>query len=253
MKLSSNDNCVVVLTRKDVTVNFNEENEITFKANHMMLISCENNVIDFSELEPSAVLHLNRDVIKDYIHFLKKDISQVSPNLRSVPCFMVERCQTPHIFQEAARLSQETLTSEVDLERRRCLAFTVLSIFLNNNSLIHFLIREVRSNLSANVYNIIQSNMHKEWSLTSVASCLCLSPSSLKKKLKNEDTTYSKIITDCRMRYAAEQLLVFNKNISQVSSLCGYSSTSYFISVFKEYYGVTPLNYVHRSRERMTA
>lgn len=64
MKLSSNDNCVVVLTRKDVTVNFNEENEITFKANHMMLISCENNVIDFSELEPSSVLHLNRDVIK---------------------------------------------------------------------------------------------------------------------------------------------------------------------------------------------
>lgn len=47
MKLSNNEGCVVVLTRKDVTVNFNSENEVTFKANHMMLISCKNNVIDF--------------------------------------------------------------------------------------------------------------------------------------------------------------------------------------------------------------
>ena len=253
MKLSNNEGCVVVLTRKDVTVNFNSENEVTFKANHMMLISCKNNVIDFSELDDSAVLYLNKDVIKDYIHFLKKDISALSPNLRSTPCYMIERCQTPHIFQEAVRLSQDAQGCEVDRERSRCLSFTVLSIFLSNNNLIPFLIREIRSNLSANVYSIIQSNMHKEWSLTSVASCLCLSPSSLKKKLKNEDTTYSKIITDCRMRYAVEQLIVFNKNISQVSSLCGYSSTSYFISVFKEYYGTTPLNYVHQHRDKMIA
>lgn len=41
MKLSNNEGCVVVLTRKDVTVNFNSENEVTFKANHMMLISCK--------------------------------------------------------------------------------------------------------------------------------------------------------------------------------------------------------------------
>lgn len=74
-------------------------------------------------------------------------------------------------------------------------------------------------------------------------------PKLFKEKLKNEQTSYSKIVTDCRMRYAVEQLLIFNKNISQVSTLCGYSSTSYFISVFKEYYGVTPLNYVHRYRD----
>ncbi|MEW2675441.1 AraC family transcriptional regulator, partial [Escherichia coli] len=31
---------------------------------------------------------------------------------------------------------------------------------------------------------------------------------------------------------------------TQVAQLCGYSSTSYFISVFKAFYGLTPLNYL---------
>jgi AraC family transcriptional activator of adiA len=75
----------------------------------------------------------------------------------------------------------------------------------------------------------------------------------LKKKLKNENTSYSQIITTCRMRYAVNQLLMDGKNISQVSQLCGYNSTSYFISVFKEFYGMTPLHYVSLHREQTAA
>ena len=78
-------------------------------------------------------------------------------------------------------------------------------------------------------------------------------PSLLKKKLKSENTSYSQIITTCRMRYAVNQLLMDGKNISQVSQLCGYNSTSYFISVFKEFYGMTPLHYVSQHREPSAA
>ncbi len=42
-------------------------------------------------------------------------------------------------------------------------------------------------------------------------------------------------------------------NISQVSQSCGYNSTSYFISVFKDFYGMTPLHYVSQHRERTVA
>ncbi len=70
------------------------------------------------------------------------------------------------------------------------------------------------------------------------------SPSLLKKKLKSENTSYSQIITTCRMRYAVNELMMDGKNISQVSQSCGYNSTSYFISVFKDFYGMTPLHYV---------
>ncbi|MFK9460757.1 helix-turn-helix domain-containing protein, partial [Escherichia coli] len=80
-----------------------------------------------------------------------------------------------------------------------------------------------------------------------------LSPSLLKKKLKSENTSYSQIITTCRMRYAVNELMMDGKNISQVSQSCGYNSTSYFISVFKDFYGMTPLHYVSQHRERTVA
>uniref|UniRef100_UPI001E33B9F0 helix-turn-helix domain-containing protein n=1 Tax=Escherichia coli TaxID=562 RepID=UPI001E33B9F0 len=80
---------------------------------------------------------------------------------------------------------------------------------------------------------------------------LCLSPSLLKKKLKNGNTSYSQIVTECRMRYAVQMLLMDNKNITQVAQLCGYSSTSYFISVFKAFYGLTPLNYLAKQRQKV--
>lgn len=51
------------------------------------------------------------------------------------------------------------------------------------------------------------------------------------------------------MRYAVQMLLMDNKNITQVAQLCGYSSTSYFISVFKAFYGLTPLNYLAKQRQ----
>ena len=73
----------------------------------------------------------------------------------------------------------------------------------------------------------------------------------LKKKLKNENTSYSQIVTECRMRYAVQMLLMDNKNITQVAQLCGYSSTSYFISVFKAFYGLTPLNYLAKQRQKV--
>ncbi len=92
----------------------------------------------------------------------------------------------------------------------------------------------LRNCVSDSVYQIIESDIHKDWNLSMVASCLCLSPSLLKKKLKSENTSYSQIITTCRMRYAVNELInPHGKNISQVSQSCGYNSTSYFISSLK--------------------
>lgn len=60
-------------------------------------------------------------------------------------------------------------------------------------------------------------------------------PQPAQKEIKNENTSYSQIVTECRMRYAVQMLLMDNKNITQVAQLCGYSSTSYFISVLRRF------------------
>ena len=143
--------------------------------------------------------------------------------------------------------------TESEKERTRALLFTVLSRFLDSKKFLSLMMYMLRNCVSDSVYQIIESDIHKDWNLSMVASCLCLTPSLLKKKLKSENTSYSQIITTCRMRYAVNELMMDGKNISQVSQSCGYNSTSYFISVFKDFYGMTPLHYVSQHRERTVA
>ncbi|MEW0838659.1 AraC family transcriptional regulator, partial [Escherichia coli] len=138
-----------------------------------------------------------------------------------------------------------------EAELTRALLFTVLSNFLEQSRFIALLMYILRSSVRDSVCRIIQSDIQHYWNLRIVASSLCLSPSLLKKKLKNENTSYSQIVTECRMRYAVQMLLMDNKNITQVAQLCGYSSTSYFISVFKAFYGLTPLNYLAKQRQKV--
>lgn len=253
MRICSNESCIVVLTEKDVWLRVNGKEAINLKANHMALVACGNNIIDISSLNNALVAHISRDIIKDYLRFLDKDLAQVPLWQRSSSPVLTARCLTPDVFRVAAGHSVRHPRDPGEEERTRSLLFTVLSRFLDSKKFLSLLMFILRSRISDSVYHIIESDIHKAWNLSQVASCLCLSPSLLKKKLKSENTSYSQIITTCRMRYAVNQLLMDGKNISQVSELCGYNSTSYFISVFKEYYGMTPLHYVSQFKEPTSA
>lgn len=69
----------------------------------------------------------------------------------------------------------------------------------------------------------------------------------LKEKLKQEGTSYQKILVKSRMQYAAKQLSInSNLTISQLAEQCGYSHLSYFIFVFKNHYGVTPYQFCRK-------
>lgn len=253
MRIYSNEPCIVVLTEKDVWLRINGKEAISLKANNMALIACENNIIDISSFNNALVAHISRDIIKEYLRFLNKDLSTIPVWPRSATPAIAVDCMTPDVFCVAAQYSIQHNDSPGEEERARSLLFTVLSHFLESKKFLPLLMFMLRTRISDSVYHIIESDIHKSWNLNQVASCLCLSPSLLKKKLKSENTTYSEIITTCRMRYAVNQLLTTGKNISQISELCGYNSTSYFISVFKEFYGMTPLHYVSHFKDQAAA
>ncbi|MFM7948416.1 helix-turn-helix domain-containing protein [Hafnia paralvei] len=104
--------------------------------------------------------------------------------------------------------------------------------------------RNTNPSLTFKVKEIITRDIGHNWSLESVANILCMSTSSLKKNLKTEGSTYRDIITQCRMQYAAKLLQTHNHLVTyQLASQCGYSHLSYFIHVFRKYYGVTPYQY----------
>ena len=253
MRICSDQPCIVLLTEKDVWLRVNGKEPISLKANHMALLSCENNIIDVSSLNNTLVAQISHDIIKDYLRFLNKDLSKIPVWQRSATPVLALPCLTLDLFRVAAQHSMMPAETESEKERTRALLFTVLSRFLDSKKFLSLMMYMLRNCVSDSVYQIIESDIHKDWNLSMVASCLCLSPSLLKKKLKSENTSYSQIITTCRMRYAVNELMMDGKNISQVSQSCGYNSTSYFISVFKDFYGMTPLHYVSQHRERTVA
>lgn len=60
---------------------------------------------------------------------------------------------------------------------------------------------------------------------------------------KEYNTTPIKYITELRLQYAANLLVTTDYDILSISVRLGFSSLSYFITIFKKKYGVTPSRY----------
>ncbi|WP_244582707.1 AraC family transcriptional regulator, partial [Escherichia coli] len=99
---------------------------------------------------------------------------------------------------------------------------------------------------------VINNNIAHEWTLARIASELLMSPSLLKKKLREEETSYSQLLTECRMQRALQLIVIHGFSIKRVAVSCGYHSVSYFIYVFRNYYGMTPTEYQERSAQRLS-
>lgn len=65
---------------------------------------------------------------------------------------------------------------------------------------------------------------------------------------KKYECSISKYITQKRMEYAAKLLWETTSSLENIAELCGFNSFSYFMRVFKGYYGITPAQF--RSGEK---
>jgi len=236
--------CAIVLTDKPTKIKINDLDSMTIPENHLILLSGRDHVF-FSSLNTHLVVHISYDIIIDYLNSIKIDsfalASKVNKNF--IPPVFVSFNRTPEIFHSAAQSS----TDEVEFcesQRIRFLLFTLLSNFLTHSDFLLYLIDIKRIRISDRVHYLLNSNLKFNWNLNIVAKSLCLSTSLLKKKLKDENASYSKILTNSRMYHATKLLQTSSMNINQVSDLCGYHSPSYFISVFKSFYGITPCRFL---------
>lgn len=73
-----------------------------------------------------------------------------------------------------------------------------------------------------------------------MADLLHISEVSIRKKLLKENNNFNKIVLDVRMHHAASLITTSNKHINSIASEVGYTSTSYFIRNFKDFFGITP-------------
>ena len=122
------------------------------------------------------------------------------------------------------------------------ICFSLLSVFSDVANLRAFLTSGMPT-FSGKVRSILLSDVSKHWKLRDLADYLYMSESLIKKKLLLENTSFSKILLDTRMSFAIK-LLKQNHPIKYVSEMCGFSSTSYFVCLFRQYYECTPRKYL---------
>ncbi|WP_428775102.1 helix-turn-helix domain-containing protein [Vibrio sp.] len=93
---------------------------------------------------------------------------------------------------------------------------------------------------SGRVFSVIRKDLKKKWEIGDVCSVLYLSKTTLYRRLKEEKTSLSELLSTARMAKAAHLLKNSRLSISVISDKCGFNSTSYFCKKFKESYGATP-------------
>ena len=116
--------------------------------------------------------------------------------------------------------------------------FACLSIFSTHSGFMHLLFKCVNS-IALKVRYIICSSPSRAWRIKDISNSLYMSESLLKRKRREENTSFSQILLNVRM-HNARRLIFGELSVNQIATRCGYASTPYFISVFRQYFGVTP-------------
>lgn len=89
---------------------------------------------------------------------------------------------------------------------------------------------------------IMRDNIFEKITITDIAQKLNMSVSNFSLKFKNEvGVSPNTYLRKLKLNKAGEMLKF--KNVTEVSSALGYDNISYFIKLFKGYYGMTPKQY----------
>lgn len=101
------------------------------------------------------------------------------------------------------------------------------------------------------VHEYMIQNLSKRITIEELAKEFAMNPTTLKTVFKDVyGTSIAAHFKEHRMEKAAELLVQSEMNINEVALTVGYESQSKFSAVFKESYGITPVEYKKNNRNR---
>ncbi|EPO3236913.1 helix-turn-helix domain-containing protein, partial [Escherichia coli] len=183
------------------------------------------------------IVDISESVVSQYLESQHK---LTRTRLTDIPLYLLLEPNNPALA--AALITSQGFSGEAT---DMFLMMACLSLFETDERMSLFL-SGCLSSISAKVRAIIQTDISASWTLGAIALQLHMSESLLKTKLKNEGGMFSRLLLEERMRVAVNMLCSRHGDGQAVAEKCGYSSRSYFISVFHRYYGFPPDRYVSR-------
>lgn len=132
----------------------------------------------------------------------------------------------------------------------------ILNAFTASSDVFHFLCLLCESNITAfnqssslidHAREYLQNNMSSPISLAETALHLGVSESHLSREfVKCTGEQLTRYLTKLRLERAVELLHTTEKNLNEISKLCGFESSNYFNKVFKKYMKITPSAFRHQ-------
>ncbi|EED9465041.1 helix-turn-helix transcriptional regulator, partial [Salmonella enterica subsp. enterica] len=113
-----------------------------------------------------------------------------------------------------------------------------------SHEIINSLIVSAAITFTDKVKGMIEKNTSRKWRLNMIADEFNISEVSVRKRLESEGTSFNNLLTEIRMNKAMQLLLENEMQIHQISRDVGIFSLSYFIKSFKNYFGITPKQFV---------
>lgn len=244
MNLSYDNGFAVAMFQSESTILIDSKVKINVPAHHQVLLNCKDYTYNIISDSIIGIIIVDSNIIIDYLHSNNLKENNVSCRVKNNHLEFITPCEYRELFALSVQLSDIKKPTDVEVYYKKNLYHMVLHSFSKNKNFIPYLVQSINLKSSLLVKNLISSDIRKHWSLESVADLLYVSTSKLKKSLNLEESSFSQILTDCRMQYAAHLLLTNDHLvIYKLAEQCGYGSLSYFIHVFRKYYGVTPYQY----------
>lgn len=97
-----------------------------------------------------------------------------------------------------------------------------------------------QENWSHKVHSIVSGNLVHDWSIGEVSERLDTSETTLRRRLRQEQTSFRELVYELRLTSALMQLLQTSLPVYQIAYDCGYQSVSRFTSNFRKRFGVAP-------------
>lgn len=139
--------------------------------------------------------------------------------------------------------SPKKLRSTVDnlIENRRRIYEFYISSLPSSGELPTGRVSAIEQKFLRGIQEYVTANLHRNITLDDLAEVVCLSPSSLYKKLKEyADISPMEYVMKVRLHRAVELLKDDSLSVHEVASSVGFNTHSFFSECFKREFGMTP-------------
>ncbi len=225
------------LNDKNITVN---KGEICFLTQNNYYISERlTNNLQYKSL----LIYFDDKFIFDFIEKFNIKIENKNKNNIAKVTYLNDK-----LFENNIKTFQQYLNEKLDQNFLKLkIEEILLQVVRLNNKLMYSFLNSILSTSQDRIKHILESNIDLINTLDDMCNITRLTQSKIRRYIKKEYNLTPKVWIDTkRLEKSVLMLKNTNNTITDISTECGYSTVSWFISQFKKHYKQTPKEYRYK-------